>query len=136
MWDTACAHARRRHTPSQIPHLVCARSQVKPKLASLKHASLVVPTIRGYINVTATSDATRSTLTVRVTCNTVAQLCLPRSAHAKTLLTPRSTRLLLDGSEIAAVASGGHLCASHLLGCGQGGAPRQLSAEPRAGGEA
>ena len=105
--------------------------QVKPKLASLTHASLIVPTIRGYINVTATSDATRSSLAVSMPCNTLARLCLPRSAHTKTLLSTRSMRLMLDGAEVAAELNGGHLCASQPLGCGEGGKPRRLGAEPR-----
>jgi len=101
---------------------------VKPKLGGLTHASITVPTIRGYINVTASP----STVEVSVPCNSVAMLCLPRSKQDQgTLLTPQSTRLLLDGSEVPAVNSGGHLCASDGFSCGTGGAPRRLSAQSR-----
>ena len=100
---------------------------VRPKLGGLTHAALTVPTLRGPINVTAAPGA----LAVHVPCNCAARLCLPRSAHdGGALLTPSTTRLLLDGAEVPAVVRGGHLCASRTLGCGQGGAPRRLSAQP------
>jgi hypothetical protein len=79
--------------------------------------------IRGLIDVTAAPGA----LAVDVPCNSLAQLCLPRSAHDGALLTPRTTRLLLDGDEVPSAVRGGHLCASRALGCGQGGAPRRLT---------
>ena len=94
---------------------------VKPKLGGLSHANAVVPTIRGYINVSAKPSA----LEVRVPCNSVATLCLPRTAHDTA---PRKTRLLLDGVEIPSATHGGHLCGVHGVGCGAGGAPRRLSA--------
>jgi len=100
---------------------------VKPKLGGLTHASLLVPTIRGHINVTAAVGK----VAVHVPCNSIAVLCLPRSAHDRAFYTPRSTRLLLDGAEVSSEVRGGHLCASRALGCGKGGEPRQLRAEPR-----
>ena len=50
---------------------------IKPKLGSLTHAAITVPTLRGYINVTATPG----NVAVHVPCNSVASLCLPRSAQ-------------------------------------------------------
>lgn len=100
-----------------------ANFTVRPRLGGLTHASLRVPTIRGFIDVTAAPGA----LAVDVPCNSLAQLCLPRSAHDGALLTPRTTRLLLDGDEVPSAVRGGHLCASRALGCGQGGAPRRLT---------
>merc|ERR1712147_238611 len=68
---------------------------VKPKLGSLAHASITVPTLRGYINVTASAGA----LMVQVPCNSFATLCLPRSAFdsARGPTFTASTGLLLDG---------------------------------------
>ena len=101
---------------------------VKPKLGSLAHASITVPTIRGYINVTAGPGS----VNVDVPCNTLAQLCLPRSSRDEMLYTPRTTRLLLDGIEVPAfVTDGGHMCASEPVGCGGGGASRKLTAQLR-----
>jgi len=101
---------------------------VKPKLATLAHAAITIPTIRGYINVTAGPGA----VDVDVPCNTLATLCMPRSAQdGGILLTPLSTRLLLDGSEVPAIAIGGHLCARAAIGCGAEGATRSLRAQPR-----
>jgi hypothetical protein len=100
---------------------------VKPKLGGLLHASITVPTLRGYINVTAEPGA----VAVGVPCNTIATLCVPRSAQDATLYTPETHLLLLDGIEVSAVATGTHLCASEPLGCGPAGAPRRLSTKPR-----
>jgi len=97
---------------------------VKPKLGALGHVAGTVPTLRGYINVTATPG----TVKVDVPCNSGATLCLPRSAQDGTLYTPRTHRLLLDGLEVAAVANGGHLCAAAPIGCGANGATRELTA--------
>merc|ERR1719436_1832006 len=48
---------------------------VKPKIGSLKHATITVPTIKGYINVTASP----SSVEIGVPCNTFATACIPRS---------------------------------------------------------
>jgi len=101
--------------------------QVKPKLGGLTHASVTIPTIRGHINVSATPGA----LSVHLPCNSRAALCLPRTAQDEGLLSPQSTVLLLDGEETHAVMSGGHLCASRVVGCGAAGAARRLTAQPR-----
>jgi len=99
---------------------------VKPKLGALSHASITVPTLRGYVNVTASVGA----LQVQVPCNSLATLCLPRSAtdSAQGLSFTASTGLLLDGKHVAAKVSGGHLCASAPVSCGRSGAARVLSA--------
>jgi hypothetical protein len=95
---------------------------IKPKLGSLQHASISVPTIRGPVNVTAAAGV----LDVHVPCGALATLCLPRSARDSVSRVAPPTSLLLDGSEVPAVASGGHLCAARALSCGAGGAPRRL----------
>lgn len=100
---------------------------VKSKLGSLTSATGTVPTLRGYINITATPGA----LDVEVPCNTVATLCVPRSAHDAGYFTPANSVLLLDGSEEPAVTQGGHLCVARGLGCGASGAARQLRVVPR-----
>ena len=101
---------------------------VKPKLGSLTYANLTMPTIRGFITVSATPGA----VNVSVPCNSRATLCVPRSAADAGLFTPRTHALLLDGDEAPAVASGRHLCLAAAVGCGAAGAPRALVAVPRA----
>jgi len=97
---------------------------VKPKLSTLGHAAITVPTLHGFINATATPGS----LSVHVPCNTMASLCLPRSAQDEVPYTPQSHELFLDGIEVPAVDSGGHLCAASTVGCGAAHAPRQLGA--------
>jgi hypothetical protein len=105
-----------------------ATFMVKPKIGSLTHASITVPTIRGYINVTAGSGSVE----VGVPCNTLATLCLPRSSRDTMLYTPRTTRLMLDGAEVESVVTdGGHMCAAQPVGCGGNGASRKLTAQLR-----
>merc|ERR1712217_187620 len=106
-----------------------AKFTVKPKIGSLKHASITVPTLRGYINVTAAPGA----IEVGVPCNTLATLCIPRSASdANFGLSPATHRLILDDKDVDAVLSGAHLCAESTVSCGAGGAPRRLRAERKA----
>ena len=101
---------------------------VKPKLGPLASASGVVPTIRGFINVTATPGA----VDVTVPCNTRAVLCTPRSAADPETFAPESYALMLDGVEaLGARLEGGHLCLPESVGCGADGAPRQLRAQRR-----
>merc|ERR1711907_873714 len=101
---------------------------VKPKIGELQHASITVPSLRGYINVTATPTAVE----VGVPCNTQATLCLPRSAHVdKAQFTVASTALLLDGLEVEAKMQGEHLRTVQPTGCGVNGAQRKLSARTR-----
>jgi alpha-L-rhamnosidase len=105
-----------------------ANFTVKPKIGSLKHVTATVPSIRGFINVTARPGAVE----VGVPCNAHATLCVPRSAQEQgALFTPESHQLLLDGREVPAIATGGHLCAAQTLGCGAGGLARHLSAQQR-----
>lgn len=101
---------------------------VKPKLGGLKHGAITVPTLRGYINVTAGPGS----VDVEVPCNSAATLCLPRSASDNGILYhPDTHTLMLDGVKVDAVASGKHLCAAAPLGCGVGGVARSLRAQPR-----
>jgi alpha-L-rhamnosidase len=99
----------------------------KPKLGSLNHAEITVPTIRGYINVTAAPGSVE----VNVPCNTMASLCLPRSAKDSALtngkmFTTDTHSLVLDGKVVVATMSGGHMCASEPVSCGKAGAARVL----------
>jgi hypothetical protein len=101
---------------------------VKPKLGSLDHGSIIVPTLRGYINVTTKPGEVE----VGVPCNSMATLCLPRSAQDAFLYTPESHQLLLDGVEVPAISTGSHLCAIQKVSCGPADAPtRRLTAHPR-----
>jgi len=101
---------------------------VKPKIGSLTHASITVPTIRGYIIVTASPGAVE----VDVPCNSIATLCVPRAEKdSGQLFTPQTHRLMLDGSEVVSVVSGEHLCASQGVSCGKSGEARQLRAQSR-----
>merc|ERR1712032_150125 len=101
---------------------------VKPKLSTLAHATITVPSLRGYINVTAGPGR----VDVHVPCSTRATVCLPRSAvDSPNMWTPSASSLFLDGAEVEAVASGGHLCATSPIGCGPGGAPRSLTSRPK-----
>lgn len=95
---------------------------VMPKLGRLAHASLLLPTLMGFVN----ASATPQTLEVQVPCGCRARLCLPRSAKPQL---PRGARLLLDGREEASEWRKGHLCLARELGCGVSGAARRLSAE-------
>jgi hypothetical protein len=106
---------------------------VKPKLGPLQTITIRTPTIRGYINVTATPLA----LDVAVPCNARATLCAPRSASDGGALTAATHALLLNGEEVdAPLESGGHLCLPAEVGCGAAGAEWRLRAVPhrRAGG--
>ena len=99
---------------------------MKPKLGSLTHATITVPTLTGYI----TATATPTTLKVEVPCNSAAKLCLPRSTKdtAQRLLdqTPLHTALRIDGDDVQSFVEGGHLCTSVPVGCGAGGEGRVL----------
>jgi hypothetical protein len=130
-----------------------ANFTVVPKLGPLARASGVVPTIRGFINVTAT--AATGAVDVTVPCGALATLCTPRSAadnyggrsssnssssssskahrddnnHG---LTTAAFALTIDDAEVDAVELAGHLCASQPVGCGAGGAPRRVRVHARA----
>jgi hypothetical protein len=96
---------------------------VMPKLGPLTRAAGTIPTLRGFINLTASPGA----LDVAVPCSTAATLCSPRAAaDAPPRLTAAAFALTIDGEEFAAVERAGHLCAKKPVGCGAGGAPRQL----------
>ena len=63
-----------------------------------------MPTLRGHITVSAAPGE----VDVEVPCNAKATVCLPRSAGDRASLhSPRSTRLTVDGVEVAARAVGG-----------------------------
>jgi hypothetical protein len=101
---------------------------VAPKLGSLANATIRVPTIRGFINVTAAPAA----VDVQVPCNSVATLCAPRSAADGVAAAPPSAAthaLFLDGVEqrdadFARVP--GHACVARGLGCAGSGRAWEL----------
>jgi alpha-L-rhamnosidase len=104
---------------------------VKPKLATLTSATIRVPTIRGYINVTAAP----SLVTVDVPCNTAATLCTPRSSSDGAAAPSAATHaLLLNGVEQvdAVFTRAGHACVARSLGCAAAGGSWTLRLEPRA----
>ena len=100
---------------------------VAPKIGSLTSANITMPTIRGFISVSAKPNA----VNVTVPCNTQATLCAPRSSFDAGTFTPQTHTLLLDGTEVPAVARGGHLCLGAPVGCGASGAPHELRVMPR-----
>jgi hypothetical protein len=108
---------------------------VKPKLGPLTHASITVPTLRGYINVTvpAAAAAGAGEVHVQVPCSCRATLCSPRSAldGSSPLRTALTHTLLLDGQPVPFTAAAGHLCTAEPVGCGAGGAHRIVRAQPK-----
>eukprot|EP00035_Acanthoeca_spectabilis_P025007 m.456410 g.456410 ORF g.456410 m.456410 type:complete len:1036 (-) comp21050_c0_seq1:25-3132(-) len=100
---------------------------VMPKLGGLSHGSITVPTLRGFINVTATPES----LAVEIPCSSSATLCIPRSTFDKgTIRTPATHALILDGTVVKATVDSGHLCTAAPVGCGVAGAARTLSIGP------
>ena len=101
---------------------------VVPKLGSLTRASGVVPSIRGFINVTATPGA----VDVTVPCGARATLCSPRATTDTVRLTTAAFALTIDDAEVDAIERSGHLCATAPVGCGAAGAPRRVRVHARA----
>ena len=108
-----------------------------------RHAHLKLPTLYGFINITASKGQTR----VNVPCNTLATVCVmpPRTTVTTgttgttgTSIHPARTgtalnragrgfvTLVLDGTPVSAVVDGLHLCAAEPVGCGAGGVDRVL----------
>jgi Bacterial alpha-L-rhamnosidase C-terminal domain len=100
---------------------------VTPKLGPLQRVSGVVPTLRGFINVTASPGAAD----VTVPCGTRATLCTPRSAADTVRLSTAAWALTLDGEEVQAEERAGHLCTALPVGCGVAGAPRAVRVRAR-----
>lgn len=99
---------------------------VQPKLGSLGHADLTVPTLRGHIRVKAQPGS----IEVEVPCGTRATLCLPLASGID-IQAPRTSSVLLDDVEVTAENRGSHLCASEPVSCGASGAARRLASKPR-----
>ena len=96
---------------------------VRPRLGSLLHATLQLPTLHGFINVTATPGS----VSLAVPCNTAARACLllsPATASPSGSALP--PRLELDGVAVPAVQEGRHLCAEAPVGCAAPGKTRVL----------
>ena len=94
---------------------------IKPRMGGLAHASLRLPTLYGFINVTATP----SSLSINVPCNTMAKACilLPEALRSSR----RNWTLVLDGEVIGAAREGLHLCSEAPVVCGVGGRDRVLA---------
>ena len=88
---------------------------VKPRLGSLKRLALKLPTLYGYINVTATP----ARLALQVPCNSRARACLLASVAEAPVV-------LVDGVAADHVREGLHVCAVAPLGCGVAGTARIL----------
>ena len=96
---------------------------VKPKLGSLQHATIKVPTLHGFICVAATPE----TLSVNVPCNTWAHLCLMAPAELRQRPS-QVAKLRIDGVVVNdVVQEGTHVCSMAPVGCGPRGADRVLT---------
>jgi len=101
---------------------------VTPKLGSLAFANGTVPTLRGFISVSASPGA----VDVAVPCNSRATLCAPRSARDEGGFAAATHALLLGGEEVqGAVVRGGHLCMPREVGCGAAGRAWELRVRAR-----
>ena len=102
-----------------------AACTVKPRLGSLAHATLRLPTLRGLIDVTASACETR----VNLPCDTFATICVaaPPEAAATGNGAAGAGTVLLDARAVAVVRDGLHLCAAEPIGCGVAGADRVLA---------
>lgn len=93
---------------------------VKPRLGSMSHAAIKVPTLRGHIE--AGVNATHTV--VSVPCNTAASLCV---RHEVGVEAAYGLTLLLDGAAVATpTVEPYHLCAENV-GCGAGGKARVVT---------
>ena len=101
---------------------------VKPRLGGLRYANITVSCINGFIGVNGPEGGLE--VSVTVPCNTKATVCMPLGvAGAKSSITAKTHRLMLDGSNVESnAARSGHLCAAKPVGCGPAGGPRTLKA--------
>ena len=97
---------------------------VKPRIGSLKHASITVPTLRGPILV----NATHSHTSVTVPCGAMALLCVEHGLDVHALADGQApSTVRLDGAVVAAVLDGPrHACAKNV-GCGAANVARVLT---------
>ena len=92
--------------------------------ASLRRASIVLPTIRGEVTLAFVATGAAFTANVTVPGNTLAQLCLPRyllSAPADAIGTSASCTISVGGEArplLAGGVTGGLACLAHDLGPG------------------
>ena len=96
---------------------------VKPRLGSLAHATLRVPTLFGFINVSAAPGR----LSLQLPCNTWATACLmvPLSGATGQAPDPEPT-MRIDAAPVVSMREGLHLCAQQPIGCGAAGVAREL----------
>lgn len=101
--------------------------EIRPRLGSLRNLQVVVPTLRGMINVTIMNG---KDLYVNVPCNTRATLCLPKSDD-DVIFSVKTHRLILDNNvEVKGRdTQSGHFCMVDSVGCGDGGLMRVLRGE-------
>jgi len=112
---------------------------VKPRIGSLRSASIKVPSLRGFITVNASGAATAA----GVPCGSVATLCLAHGLPAAALqlgdaaaaaaVAAKVRAVRLDGDTIEAGwalldVARRHVCVREV-GCGAGGAPRTVTFE-------
>ncbi len=97
--------------------------EVKPRLGDLSHATVKVPTLYGFINVTASPNR----VAVALPCNTIAKACVLSPAASAPAQNPIHVRLTVDSEEVEPVYEGMHVCAPSL-GCGAGGRHRLVEA--------
>ena len=96
---------------------------VKPKLGSLQHATVKVPTLHGFISVAATPGR----VAVNVPCNTWAHVCLMAPVELRDGPS-QLAKLLVDGIvQENVVREGIHVCLVAPVGCGPRGADRALT---------
>jgi hypothetical protein len=109
---------------------------VKPRLGSVASATILVPTVRGDINVTAGRGYTM----VAIPCSTVATVCVFLHANLSSngelhsagsvasngVHSAASARVTLDGVIVSGRVDGNHACVDNL-GCGVGGSLRAVA---------
>ncbi len=104
--------------------------EVKPRLGDLSHATVKIPTLYGFINVTASPNQ----LAVALPCNSIAKACVLSPAASATTRDRIQLRLTVDSEEVEPVYEGMHVCALSL-GCGAGGRPRLVTVNGYAANE-
>ena len=99
--------------------------EVKPKLGNLSFVHIRVPTIRGHIEVNASTTESGGSVSVTIPCNSLATLCVPHGLGRKSA--DAAPLLSLDGAAIKGKVDGNHLCVPNYLGCAADAAARVLS---------
>lgn len=96
---------------------------VKPTIANMSHASMRVPSLAGFIDV----SVNRTHTSCAVPCNTVASLCVPHNFAS--VKEASAHTFLLDGVPVAdgfRTVDQRHICAQNV-GCGMDGNARTVT---------